>query len=390
MDVFKVKYESEEDGDLYAISIVDNPANGFEFIAMSEQKEIKLSSDKKKQILYGIVLRPEQKIYREFEDGTPFHLTFDAETIVRFSQDFMKKSYQNNSTYNHEDSMKLSGTTIVENWIVMNKENDKGSAIGLPVEAGDWVVGMKLSDELWSEYIETGKAKGFSIDSFVQFEKIKMKLVDYSQEKVSRENNKNRDMSLIKKLIKLFSEGDINLATLETELGPLTADAFELGNVVYDANLAPVLNGEFIADGFKYYTDETGAIKEVEEVTPEEVVEEDLGKKEKLPMEEVETEIVAEVMIVTEDIAEEVLKPVEEIDVEMLKAKIEELNKQIENLTIQQEGVLTENTQLKEMVASTKLKAEVKGKSPIMMSNKDVSTESALDALSRITKKNNK
>ena len=84
LPLYKVKYENEDQGDLYAISIVQSPANGFEFIAMSEQKEIKLSSDKKKQILYGIVLRPEQKIYREFEDGTPFHLTFDAETIVRF------------------------------------------------------------------------------------------------------------------------------------------------------------------------------------------------------------------------------------------------------------------------------------------------------------------
>ena len=48
--------------------------NGFDFIAFNKQKQvIKLSSDEKKKILYGIVLRPEQKIYREFEDGTPFN-----------------------------------------------------------------------------------------------------------------------------------------------------------------------------------------------------------------------------------------------------------------------------------------------------------------------------
>jgi len=80
MEVFKVKYDNETDGDLYGISIVDDPANGFDFIAMSNKVEIKLASDKKKQILYGIVLRPEQKIYREFEDGTPFQLMFDAPT----------------------------------------------------------------------------------------------------------------------------------------------------------------------------------------------------------------------------------------------------------------------------------------------------------------------
>ncbi len=396
MEVFKVKYDNETDGDLYGISIVDDPANGFDFIAMSNKVEIKLASDKKKQILYGIVLRPEQKIYREFEDGTPFQLMFDAETIERFSQDFMKKGYQRNSTFNHEEDLKLSDSTVVESWIVMNKENDKGNNIGLPVENGDWVVGMKLSDKSWGEYVETGKAKGFSIDSFIQFEKINMRktcedCLTQEVELNSRENNKQENMSMLKKLIKLFSEGEVTLASLETELGPLTADAFEIGNVVYDAELNPVLDAEFTAEGKKYYTDNTGAITEVEVLEEEVEVEvEDLKKEDKVKMEEVETEIVAEVMVVTEDIAQEVLKPVEEVDVEALKAKIEILTAEVEKLTAQQEAVLNENVELKSMSASTKLKAEVKGQSPITMKTKEVSTDSTLEALSRITKKNNK
>jgi hypothetical protein len=403
MNVFKVKYETEEDGDLYAISIVDNPANGFDFIAMKEQKQIiKLTANDKKKILYGIVLRADQKIYREFEDGTPYMLTFDAPTIERLSQDFMKKGYQGNSTYNHQDDKWLNGTTIVENWIVMNSESDKGSAIGLPVQEGDWCIGMKLSDELWVEYIETGLAKGFSIDSFVKFEKIAMNKIEtpcencltQDEKEISRENNKEENMSMLKKLIKLFSEGEVTLASLETELGTLTADAFEVGIVVYDADLNPVLDGEFTAEGKKYYTDRTGAITEVEvlETETEEVEVEDLKKVEdKVEMEEVETEIVAEVMIVTEDIAEEVLKPIEEVDVEALKEKIATLTAEVEKLTNQQEQVLMENTQLKEMAASTKLKAEiVKGSNPITMKAKEVSDDSTLSAIERITKKINK
>ena len=387
MDTYKVIYNNENDGDLYAISIVEDPANGFEFIAMSNKVEIKLASDKKKQILYGIVLRPEQKIYREMPDGTPYYLTFDKETIERFSQDFMSKGYQNNSTFNHETSLKLSDSTVVENWVVMNKENDKASEIGLPVENGDWIIGMKLSDKSWNEYIETGKATGFSIDSFVQFEKVNMKCVDYLTQKTdSRENTKKENMSILKKLINLFSEGEVSLATLETELGPLTADAFEIGNVVYDADLNPVLDGEFTAEGKKYYTDNTGAIKEVE-VLEVEVEVEDLKEEDKITMEDVESEIVSEVMIVTEDIAEEVLKPVEEVDVEALKAKIETLTAEVEKLTKQQEEVLMENVELKNLQASTKLKAEVKGKSPITMTAKNISDDSTLSAIERITKK---
>lgn len=386
--LYKVKYEDENDGDLYAISIVDSPANGFEFITMSEYKEVKLASNKKKQLLYGIVLRPGQKIYREFEDGTPFYLTFDAETIERFSQDFMKKGYQNNSTFNHENSLRLDDATVTESWIVMNKENDKGTEIGLPVENGDWVISMKLSDKSWNEYVETGKVKGFSIDSFVKFEKINMKLVDYSQEKESRENKIKEDMSLIKKLIKLFSEGEVSLASLETELGVLNADAFEIGNIVYNADLQPVLDAEFTADGKKYYTDETGTIKEIEEVSTEEVPTEEVNVEE-IVMEDVDPAIADQVASVAEEIVAETEKQVEEVDVEALKQQVATLTAELEKLTKQQEEVLMENTQLKEMTTSTKLKAEVKG-SPITMKAKEASTDSTLEALSRITKKINK
>ena len=101
-------------------------------------------------------------------------------------------------------------------------------------------------------------------------------------------------------------------------------------------------------------------------------------------------EVVSEVQIVTEDIVAEVEKQVEDIDVEALKEKVATLTAELEKLTKQQEEVLMENTQLKEMATSTKLKAVVVGQTPIAMKTKETSTESALDALSRITKKNNK
>ena len=363
--------------------------------------EIKLATDQKKKILYGIVLRPEQKIYREFEDGTPFQLMFDAPTIERFSQDFMMKGYQKNTTFNHEDNNWLQGTTVVENWIVMNKENDKGNAIGLPVEDGDWCIGMKLSDQLWSEYIETGKAKGFSIDSFVQFEKINMKKITCEDcltqeiELNSRENNKEENMSMLKKLIKLFSEGEVTLASLDTaELGTLTADLFEVGNIVYDADLQPVLSATFTADNKVYQTDETGTIIEVSDVA-EEAAPEELKKEEdteEVVLEDVAPEVSTNVEETTTAIVEEVAKQVEEVDVEALKALVAQLQADLEKLTKQQEAVLMENVELKNMSASTKLKAEVKvgGQSPIAMKSKQLSTESTLDALSRINQKINK
>ena len=399
MDLYKVIYENEEDGNLYAISLVNDPANGFNFIALSNKVEVKLAADEKKKILYGIVLRAEQKIYREFEDGTPFNLMFDAPTIERFSQDFMKKGYQNNSTFNH-DGGNLGETTVVESWIVMDKENDKGNSIGLPVENSDWIVGIKLSDKLWSEYIETGKATGFSIDSFVQFEKINMKniskdcLMD-NLELNSRENNKKKNMSgILKKLIKLFSEGEVKLASLEVEeLGTLTSDAFEVGNIVYYEDLQPVVSKEFIVDNKVYQTDEVGTIIEISDVTEEsteEVAEEEVV--EEVALEDVAPEVVTDVEGVTGAINEEVAKQVEDIDIEALKALVAQLQADLEKLTVQQEAVLLENVELKNMAASTKLKAEVKvgTNNPINLKAKELSTEDTLSALSRIVKKNKK
>ena len=46
-----------------------------------------------------------------------------------------------------------------------------------------------------------------------------------------------------------------------------------------------------------------------------------------------------------------------------------------------------ENVELKNLAASTKLKAEVKGQSPINFKTKEVSVDSRVSAIERITKK---
>jgi hypothetical protein len=364
MDIFDINYNKEEDGDLYAISIVESPANGFQFIAMNNKVEVKLASDAKKQILYGIVLRPEQLIYREFEDGTPFNLKFSKETIEKLSQDFMRKGYQLNSTFDHVGGY-LDGTAVVEQWIVSDANNDKGNAIGLPVQEGDWVIGMKLSDKLWSEYIETGRAKGFSIDSFLDLRKVSMSL-----QINNKKTNKKEKMSLLKKLIKMFSE-EAKLASIDIEgVGTLSADAFEVGNIVYqdvEGMMEPLANATFEYDEYKYVTDAEGVITEKTEMETEEEVEVvvETPAEEEVILEELPAELVGDIMVGTESIEEEVLKPVEEIDVEALRATIADLQSQLEILSKEKEAIISENIEMKEKLSnipnSTKLKSnEVK------------------------------
>ena len=205
----------------------------------------------------------------------------------------------------------------------------------------------------------------------------------------SRENNKEENMSMLKKLIKLFSEGEVALASLDTaELGTLTADLFEVGNIVYDADLQPVVSATFTAENKVYQTDETGTIIEVSDVAEEAAGEE--APVEEVAMEDVATEVSTDVAETTTAIVDEVGKQVEEVDIEALKTLVAKLQDDLEKLTKQQDAVLMENVELKSMAASTKLKAEVKiGKqNPIAMKAKQLSTESTLDALSRINQKN--
>ena len=384
MDLFDIKYNNPEDGDLYAISIVDSPANGMQFITLSEQaKKIQLA-DKKKQILTGVVLVPEQLIYREFEDGTPFNIKFSEETILNLSQDFLRKGYQLNSTYNHMGSY-LDGICVVEQWIIEDPMNDKANALGFEgLPKGTWMVSMKLSDELWSQYIETGKAKGFSIDSFLDLQKVSMSIINNN-----KKINKKEKMSLLKKLIKMFSEENVNLATITIEgMGDLTADAFEVGNIVYvdvEGAMQPLVSQSFEYDGYAYVTDETGAIvsKEevvVEEPAVEEVAVEDVTPEEEVVMEDVAPEVQDEVATVAADIVEEVTSvPVEEIDVEALKAKIADLESQLEIITKQKETITSENVAMKEQLSTipnaTKLKAQLSSQAPKQVSQMDTLRE---------------
>ena len=53
--------------------------------------------------------------------------------------------------------------SVVESWIVEDTEKDKTKLYNLSVPKGTWMVSVKVNnDEIWEEYVETGKVKGFS------------------------------------------------------------------------------------------------------------------------------------------------------------------------------------------------------------------------------------
>tara|TARA_R110000824_G_scaffold193545_2_gene375973 strand:+ start:221 stop:811 length:591 start_codon:yes stop_codon:yes gene_type:complete len=156
--------EEDFEAGIEAISIVESPAIESDFVALKNQ-EIKLAEvDKEKRILMGALLIPDKPIYRTGEDGE-YYIFFSKETINKASQLFLQNGNQSNSTLEH--AKPLDGLTLVESWIVEDKEKDKTALYGLDLPVGSWVGSVKVNNEkVWQEYILTKKCRGFSIEGF--------------------------------------------------------------------------------------------------------------------------------------------------------------------------------------------------------------------------------
>ena len=164
MEIIELILDNEEAIGVEAISVVENPAIESDFIALSNQ-EIKLAEvDKEKRLLMGALLIPNKPIYRRNGDNE-YYVFFSKETILKASQIYLQKGNQSNSTLEHKSELK--GLTLVESWIVEDKDKDKTALYGLDAPVGSWVGSVKVdNDEVWNDYVKTGKVKGFSIEGY--------------------------------------------------------------------------------------------------------------------------------------------------------------------------------------------------------------------------------
>lgn len=172
--------ENELFSGIEAISIVDSPAIEENFIALSEQKKIQLAEvDKEKKILMGAALIPNKNIYRT--DGKDeYYIYFSEDTVRKASELFFMRGNQNKSTLEHE--AELNGLTVVESWIIEDEVHDKSRKYGLDMPVGTWMVSMKVNnDEVWNDYVKTGKVKGFSIEGYFT-DKVDMSKIEALEE----------------------------------------------------------------------------------------------------------------------------------------------------------------------------------------------------------------
>jgi len=172
--------EMQEMMGIQAISIVENPAIEEDFVALATQKIEFATQNDEKRILMGAALIPNKPIYRR-NGEEEFYVYFSKDTIRKASELFFQNGNQNKSTLEHQ--AELQGLSVVESWIVEDEQKDKSSLYGLQMPVGTWMVSMKVNnDDIWTNYVKTGKVKGFSIEGYfvdkVNFAKQELEILE--------------------------------------------------------------------------------------------------------------------------------------------------------------------------------------------------------------------
>lgn len=165
MEVYELFIEEDSEfSGVEAISIVEEPAIESDFVALKAHKIEMAEVSAEKRILMGPALIPNKQIYRRNGEDE-YYIFFSEDTVRKASQLFLTKGNQNNSTLEHEYQLK--GMSVVESWIVEDEKKDKSALYNLNVPKGTWMVAVKVNnEEVWQEFVKTGKVKGFSIEGY--------------------------------------------------------------------------------------------------------------------------------------------------------------------------------------------------------------------------------
>lgn len=165
MKLYELKIADENDY-IFAISLVESPAIESDFIYFGKEEVHFAQVDTEQRLLLGPILIPDKQILRVDGEGQPYHVYLKKDTIKKLAQNYLKNKYTDKATLEHDK--KIKGVHLVESWVKDGKL-DKSNNYGLNLPEGSWV-GIfsvdksKEGEEIWNDYVKTGKVKGFSIE----------------------------------------------------------------------------------------------------------------------------------------------------------------------------------------------------------------------------------
>jgi hypothetical protein len=152
-----------------AISLVNEPAIESDFVLFSKDNlERYVFANQEKNMILGLALVPNKKIYRVDKTGKEYEGFFSAQTIELIRNKFMQEKNTDQVNLQHSDSEYVNGVYLVETYIVNTAEQQQVLLKkGIDAPIGSWAVQYHVdSPELFAE-IKTGGYRGFSVEAFL-------------------------------------------------------------------------------------------------------------------------------------------------------------------------------------------------------------------------------
>jgi len=176
LPVYECKIRDTDNTGIFAMSFVEVPAVEELFVALrASAHKVTLVRNKAKQILSGVVLKPNQLIYRNDDQLGEYYIKYTAEDIEKIAQKMMRTGVAL-STTTHQHEAQLKGNYLIECWIVEDPKRDKAVALGLgELPKGTLMASYKVeSAKYWREQVLTGNVKGFSLEGLFNYKSVTM------------------------------------------------------------------------------------------------------------------------------------------------------------------------------------------------------------------------
>jgi hypothetical protein len=140
-------------------------------ISQQNMSKQEFSVDDEKRMVYSPLMIPNILIPRLDEDtNEKYFVKFTPSVIEKIQNLYMIEKRLDQTNYEHTDR-KIESVVMVESWLVSG-ESDKAYQLGFnrsDIPDGTWMGGFKVldtpeGDNIWNNYIKTGRVKGFSVE----------------------------------------------------------------------------------------------------------------------------------------------------------------------------------------------------------------------------------
>ena len=156
----------------------------------NEYKKATFKSVDEKRMLYSPLMIPNILIPR-MDNGEKYFVRFTKDAVERIQRKFMIEQRLRATNLEHNGDDSFEDMVMVESWLV-NGDSDKAFTLGYSkqeIPEGTWMVGYKVldtpeGDNIWNNYIKTGKVKGLSAEGAFLMNFSRIKTDEYLLEEV--------------------------------------------------------------------------------------------------------------------------------------------------------------------------------------------------------------